>query len=158
MISFRKTDKKDLEFLFNLRNEEAVRLASFNSNPISLDAHREWFEKKLNSSDSFIFITEFDGQPIAQVRFDLGNCGEAEINIAVTQSFRGRGHGSEILRRLSRQFLKDFPKIEIIRAFVKPDNPASLRGFEKAGYKIVGETMQKSCKCVEMVFSLKKIV
>lgn len=153
MISFRKAEKKDLEFLFNLHNEEAVKIASFNSNSISLDEHREWFKKRLSSNDSFIFIAEFDDQPIAQVRFDLSNCGEAEINIAVIQSSRGRGRGSEILRRLSRQFLKDFPKIEIIRAFIKPDNLASLRSFKKAGYKIIGEAVQKDCKCVEMVLN-----
>lgn len=153
MISFRKAEKKDLEFLFNLRNEEAVRLASFNSNPISLNAHREWFEKKLNSNDSFIFIAEFDDRPVAQARFDLIGDGEVEINISVTKNFRNKGYGSEILRRLSRQFLKDFPKIGVIRAFVKPDNPASLRGFKKAGYKICGEAVYKGCKCVEMVLN-----
>ena len=154
MISFRKANEKDLEFLFNLRNEEAVRLVSFNSNPISLDAHREWFEKKLSSGDSFIFIAEFDGQPIAQARFDLDhNNGEAEINIAVTENFRGKGYGSEILKSLSQQFLKDFPKIEAVRAFVKPDNPASLRSFEKAGYKICGKAVRKGCQCVEMILT-----
>lgn len=151
MILFRRAEKKDLEFLFNLRNEEAVKAASFNSNPVSLAEHREWFEKKLNSDDSFIFIAEFDGRLIAQVRFDLNDDGEAEVNVAVTENFRGKGRGSEILRRLSQKFLENFPKIGAIRAFVKPDNPASRRAFEKAGYKICGETVHKGCKCVEMV-------
>lgn len=151
MISFRKADERDLEFLFNLRNEEAVRLASFNSEPIDFNTHKEWFEKKLASNDSFIFIAEFDGQPFAQARFDLDNDGRAEINIAVTENFRGRGCGSEILRRLSRQFLEDFPKIKSIRAFVKLDNPASLRSFEKAGYEFFRNTEKKGYSCVKMV-------
>ncbi len=151
-IQLRRANIKDLEFLFKLRNEEAVRSVSFNSDPIDLETHRKWFEKKLAGNESILFIAEEDSQPIAQVRFDRLSGGEAEINIAVTEKFRGKGYGSEILRKSSMQFFSEFPECGKIRAFIKPDNLASTRSFIKAGYVFQRETDHKGQKCLEMIF------
>ena len=138
-INLRKAAPEDLEFLFNLRNEESVRAVSFNSAPIDLDTHRRWFEKKLASSGSVIFIAEIGSLPIAQVRFDADGP-RAEVGIAVVKSFRGKGHGTEILKQASSRFLKEFQKIKTVNAFINLGNDISLRSFSKAGYRHIGKS------------------
>ncbi len=139
-LRIRKLKLEDSEFLFNLRNEEAVRLVSLNSNPISLDTHSQWFQKKLESQNSIIFISEVDSLPIGQTRYDLLNPKEAEVSIAVTSNFRGKGYGTEILKRTAKQFFQDFPGVEMIYAFINLGNEASLRSFAKAGYRLLGKS------------------
>lgn len=149
-IKLRRANLGDLEFLFNLRNEEAVRLVSFNSDPIDLETHQKWFEKKLGSNESVLFIAEAGSRPIAQIRFDWLGDNAAEANIAVTGEFRGRGYGSDILRKASMRFLEEFPNCARIYAYVKPENAASVRSFAKAGYIFQREAEHKGQKCVEM--------
>lgn len=131
----RKAEEKDLEFLFNLRNDPEVRKFSRNSDVIDLETHSRWFKKKLASHDSVIFVAEVGAEPIAQVRFDLLNNEEVEVSVAVAALFRGKGYGSEILKQASEQFLKEFSKVNKIYAFINLGNKASLRSFGKAGYQ-----------------------
>ncbi|MEK9170485.1 MAG: GNAT family N-acetyltransferase [Patescibacteria group bacterium] len=149
-IKLRRVNLNDLEFVFNLRNEEAVRLVSFSSDLIDLETHRKWFEKKLASNESVLLIAEIDSQPVAQVRFDWLYDHGAEINIAVTEKFRGRGCGTEIIRKSSILFLNEFPVCGDIYAYIKPDNIASIRSFTKAGFISFGETEHKGQKCIAM--------
>ena len=152
-IQLRRVNLKDLEFIFNLRNEESVRLASFNSDPISLETHQNWLERKLAGSDSVLFIAEEDSRSIAQVRFDWINTAEAEVSVAVTEKFQGRGYGSEILKKSSAEFFKEFPNCAKIYAFIKPDNKASVRSFAKAGYQFQAEIEHKGQISVEMIMT-----
>lgn len=138
-IHLRKAAPGDLKFLFNLRNEESVRAVSLNSAPVDLNIHRKWFEKKLASSDSAIFIAEIGSSPVAQVRFDADGQ-SAEVSIAVVKDFRGKGYGAEILKAAAARFFSEFPDVKTIRAFINLGNDASLRSFGKAGYKLVGES------------------
>ncbi len=139
-FSLRKATPNDLEFLFNLRNEEVVRRFSLNSELISLDTHKKWFERKMASQDSVIFIAEKDSEPIAQTRFDLVGEDTAEVSIAVAADFRGKGYGTEILKQTTRLFLDSHPNVLMVRAYIELDNAASLRSFTKAGYRLKGES------------------
>lgn len=155
----RKARHEDTDFLFNLRNEEAVRVVSFNSEPISLDVHKKWFEEKVVALDSLILIVEVDGQSMAQVRFDsmdgsdLKKSKEVEINVALVSAFRGRGYGSEIIRLASAKIFNEYPVVSYITALIKPDNAASLRSFANAGYASVGYKIEKGQTCIDMMLS-----
>lgn len=149
-LNIRKATYKDLKFIFNLRNEEKVRLKSFNNKPICLKEHRQWFKKNLTDKNSIIYIIDIKNLPIAQVRFNFVKEKEAEINIAVIKDFRNRGYGTEILKRTSNNFLEEFPQIKTIYAFIKSDNKASRRSFEKAGFLFGKNTVKKGNKCIEM--------
>ena len=152
-LNIRQATMGDLKFVFDLRNEEATRKVSFNSKTISPEEHRQWFEKKITDNNSIIYIVDIENLPIAQVRFDFINNKEAEINIAVTKDFRNKGYGTEVLKKTSSNFLEEFPRIKTIYAFIKPDNKASLRSFEKAGFLFSKNTLKKGNECFEMVLN-----
>ena len=50
----------------------------------------------------------------------------------------GKGYGSEMIRLATAKYLKDNPEVTRLIAEIKPDNIASIKAFEKAGYKNKG--------------------
>lgn len=134
-FKLRKATQSDSRFLFELRNDESVRCVSRNTSAITFAEHETWFGKKLQSPDSFLLIAEERGTPIAQIRFDRTDAQSAEVSIAVSAAFRGKGYGTKIISEATRLFLTRHPDIREIRAYVNRGNEASLRSFAKADYR-----------------------
>lgn len=152
IIAIRKAKPKDARFLFDLRNDDDVRRASFSTDPVSWEQHTRWFQKKLAGNDSVIFIVEIVGVSAGQVRFDMREDMEADINIAISRDFRGKGYGARMIKKASEQFFAAFPKIRKIHAFIKPTNEASLKTFARAGFRRIGNALVKGEQCVDMMF------
>ena len=60
-IIIRKACKKDLKLLWNWVNDIDVRSNSLNPEIISITTHKEWFEKRIRSNDTLIYILESNG-------------------------------------------------------------------------------------------------
>ena len=72
-----------------------------------------------------------------QVRFDIEGS-SATINYSLDAAFRGRGLATAIVDTAIRTFREEFGDVETIIAFVKPDNVASCRVFEKLDFEADG--------------------
>jgi len=132
----------DMKAVFDLSNDEQVRVNSFNTEKIKWENHQNWFKNKLNDKNFvFYLVKTFDNNLIAQVRFDISS-DEADISISIAPDFRGKGYGSKILKKASNKIIKD-SKIKKINAFVKTKNIASQKVFEKAGYILKEENSEK---------------
>ncbi|MDD5431145.1 MAG: GNAT family N-acetyltransferase [Candidatus Pacebacteria bacterium] len=151
-VVLRKAVKEDEDFIFRLRNEEAVRNASFDSRPIDLAVHKKWFEDKLASAASVIYVAEADSVPAGMVRFDETDESSAGVNIAITENYRGKGYGKKILAISAKKYFEDKPDIKNIYAYIKPDNRHSVEAFSRAGYEFDKETVvvHKGMICVKM--------
>ena len=91
-----------------------------------------------------VFIVEADGQPIAYLQaYDAANAGPdwpsqptgtwgLNTLIGPTEAM-GRGHGSAYLRAFGDWFLSR-PGVVRLSADPSPENRASIRAFEKAGF------------------------
>ena len=55
-IYLRFAEYEDLEDLFKWRNDEDTKKASFNTNQIDINEHREWFKNSLVNPERNIFI------------------------------------------------------------------------------------------------------
>jgi UDP-2,4-diacetamido-2,4,6-trideoxy-beta-L-altropyranose hydrolase len=71
--------------------------------------------------------------PVGQVRVDVHD-GIGTVSVAVAPGHRGRGLGSAILAGLVAEVAGD-DAIGELRALVHPENIASLRAFEKVGFR-----------------------
>jgi RimJ/RimL family protein N-acetyltransferase len=80
-----------------------------------------------------MYILEADGNPAGQVRFDIDAVGRAEVDISIAPEYRGHGYGAEALRLASARLFVDTGSAEVV-AHIKPDNLASVRTFERAGF------------------------
>jgi UDP-2,4-diacetamido-2,4,6-trideoxy-beta-L-altropyranose hydrolase len=152
-MRIRKAKKVDITFLFNLRNDAAVRESAFNSKPIDKETHKQWFNKKLLDKNAIIFIAENNGLKVGQIRFDIDKikC-KAEVDIAIAPKYRAKGYGVKLLTSGCKFIFKKTSKCKKIVAYIKPENEISIRIFSKAGFQNCGCVNHNRIKCVEMVF------
>ena len=124
-VSLRKVTILDSKLLFEWTNDIAVRQSSFNSNTISLNDHLSWFEKKLKSTETKIYIATIkQNEPIGQIRIDAFE-DYWLIDYSIDKTFRGLGFGKHIVKLM----IKLNPKKKFL-AKVKSVNIASQKVFE----------------------------
>jgi len=134
MIKLRDANGEDCEALYIWRNHPSARQFSLGIEEISRENHDKWFEESLRNSERKIYIAEDKGKKVGQVRFDREGENIARVSVTVNPDFYGKGHGTTIIREGSKKYFAEV-HVDIIRAEIKPENIASVKAFEKAGYK-----------------------
>jgi UDP-2,4-diacetamido-2,4,6-trideoxy-beta-L-altropyranose hydrolase len=133
-IRLRQVGEGDVRLIWEWANDPAVRAASFSSEPIPWEQHRQWFRAKLNDPDCVFYIAiDEEETPIGQVRYDVSGH-EAVVSISLDVNFRGKGYGSAIIEFAARKLYRTVGA-KLIHAYVKTDNEASISAFLKAGFK-----------------------
>ncbi len=132
--------------IFEWANDPDVRAASFHSEPITIDVHKSWFRKMLGRPDSHLLIVEraHDGVPVGQFRLD-GPTGE--VSVSIGREFRARGLGVGAIRAGVSHLANSVRPSRLV-ASIRPDNSASLRAFEQAGFRRVGMGERSGVPCV----------
>ncbi len=131
-LSFRNADQQDLMAYYNWTNEEEVRKYSYNSNPVSLESHTAWFQKKIQDPNVLMLVfSNSRNELIGQARIEITNQ-EAVIGISVDVNHRGKGYASRIIELTSAKFYEMAKKS--VSAYIKVENIASVKAFEEAGY------------------------
>ncbi len=132
-IDLRLAEEEDCRLLWNWVNDPAVREAAFNTASIPFDDHVEWYEEKLKSSNSYIFIAQdTNSVPIGQIRFDIqGN--KVFVDVSVDSKQRGKGFGTAIIRQGAKKII-DRLELNSVHAWVKPENKSSREAFRKSGF------------------------
>jgi len=152
-LTLRNATESDCRLLWEWVNDPQVRASSFSSDPIPWDHHRVWFSEKLAAPNCVILIgMDESGSPVGQVRFDWNDSGEAEVDITVAPSRRGNGFGSKLILRSANEVFAT-TAIWSIRAYIKPDNIASVRAFEKAGFRPLGQVMFRDQLAEHLIMS-----
>jgi len=136
LIYFRTAVKSDEKLLFDWANDPVVRKQSFHSKPIDYQTHKKWFQAVLADNKRYLWIAEFNQNPVAQIRFDVVE-EYAVISISIDEKHRGKGLGSIILQKATKKFVNK-KQLSVV-AYIKKENTASIKSFEKAGYRFVKE-------------------
>jgi len=132
-LTARRAVEQDCSLLWEWANDPQVRDQSFTQTPISWDDHVKWFQARLAAPACAIFVVLDESQrPVAQVRFEVQENGEAVIDVSVAAAHRGFGLGASVLREACAAFGRESGARPV--AYVKPGNVASLRAFERAGF------------------------
>lgn len=131
-VTVRQARKSDLILYYNWVNDSEVRNSAFNTEPIKLETHKNWFEKKLSDPNSFLYVCYFNSEAIGQVRFDVEN-DMTVIDISLSKEFRGQGLSVAMLKATMRYFSIN-TGFSVFHAEVKKDNVASQKLFLKAGF------------------------
>jgi len=113
-------------------NDPVVRENAFDSEPISLNTHLDWFEKRLADADTYMFVLMARDLPVGQVRFELQG-DEAIIDYSLDGIVRGRGWGAELVRLGARTLYNIRPAD--IQGQVKPENQVSSAVFMYLGFE-----------------------
>jgi RimJ/RimL family protein N-acetyltransferase len=127
-------ESRDSKLIWEWRNDPLTRQMSRTTDPIAWETHAAWYA----GTDSRILMAFVDGEPAAMLRFDLIEPDHAEININLKPEVRGKGLGEPILVA-GCTYGFDTLGLVRIRAEVKPENLASIKIFERAGFVPEGD-------------------
>ncbi len=133
-VELRPAAAEDLMPLWRLVNDPAVRRASLGStDPVPLEIHTRWFRRRLASPGSCIWLLDFQGLVLAQIRYDRIDAETAEISISVTPAFRQRALAAKLLD-LTGQRAREQLGVRRLRAIVRQEDLPSARTFAGAGF------------------------
>ena len=157
MLTVRPVGDEDCRLLWEWVNDPGVRQASFESHQIAWEEHVAWFRATRGDPRRVIFIILDDNrQPVGQVRFEPQDAdGGAEIIISIAGDHRGRGVGAEALS-VACEAYRPLGLAQRVMAYIKPENAASVRIFEKAGFTKIGTQPFRGHAAVWMIFELSR--
>jgi RimJ/RimL family protein N-acetyltransferase len=126
----------DARLLWRWANDPATRAWSYLSAKIPWEGHRRWLAGKLETPRrSRIYVAMAPG-PAGQIRFEVVRAGVARVGVSVAPEQRGRGLGVRIIRQGCRRASRDLGLRRVL-AYIKTENAASVRAFERAGFRFV---------------------
>jgi spore coat polysaccharide biosynthesis protein SpsF len=128
--NLRPIKDEDCTLLFKWANDEDVRENSLDSRKIKWKQHKSWFNQKLTSSFSKIFILEYNDLPVGQIRYDLNANGIWDIDYSIDKNYRGLGFGRKMVELSLHKITGEK------RAVVQSNNIASRKVFEHLGFEI----------------------
>lgn len=129
----KKVVADDCELLFQWTNDELVRENSFSSNIVSFEEHMVWFNNKLLSNNSYMYIFYINENPIGQVRIDIVK-EDGIISYSLDKDYRGKGLAFEMLKLAENEIYINNIIIRALIGYVKIDNLASQKIFHNLGY------------------------
>jgi UDP-2,4-diacetamido-2,4,6-trideoxy-beta-L-altropyranose hydrolase len=141
-MTYRLAETSDVKLYFDWANDPEVRKQSHNTEPIIWDNHVRWFNEILESHALMLIFFEGD-KPIGQLRVI-----DDTISLSVDTAFRGKGVAPKMLSSLKMLLLKTHTHDPArITGEVKQSNTASIKAFEKAGFKLDSVVNIKGVDC-----------
>ncbi len=129
-FSIRKATANDVELYLDWANQPDVRLNAINSDPIIPENHRKWFASRVQSETTKLFVGEWNGISVGQIRFDLHN--EAwEIDYSVDTNHRNMGIGELLIRKGMQELFLEIGENLLVVGLVKFNNLPSAEVFRK---------------------------
>ena len=136
MIHVRRATIEDAETILEWRNDPLAIEMSKTRKAVSLAEHLDWFARAIASPSHHIIIALENERPLGVVRFSRQ---EAEwlVSINLAPAERGRSLAARILKKSIAA-----AGVTQLAAEIKNTNVASIRLFEKCGFKLVGNDGQ----------------
>jgi len=133
-LRLRNVETSDMVDLLKWRNHPLIRENSFSTNAISSNEHERWFKKKIKEPGSKIYIACCGDGKIGMIRFD--DHGDViKVNVMLNPDFLNKGIGSNVIKLGIEKLTSEIKLDKHIVAEIKNDNVASIKAFQKAGFK-----------------------
>lgn len=133
-LQLRPATANDAELLHGWRNHPAVRAMSVTQDPIAFDVHQRWLHAALSNPARWLFVAQVGQLPVGSIRFDRLDSGHLEVSLYTAPELQGLGLGQRLLAAGEQDMLSRLPAGFTVDAQVLPDNTASQRLFQAAGY------------------------
>ncbi len=152
-ILLREIRKDDLALLNKLINDPVINKTTVgDSKHVSMEEQLRWFENLKKSSDIRFIIANKNDEPLGtciinQIDEKNHSC---SIGIKLDQTAQGKGLGTQTIR-LILPYIFDVLKMHRIFVEILESNIASIKLFEKCGFKIEGKHIDAVYKNGEYV-------
>ena len=141
-LELQVVNEADFKLLWEWANDSATRANSFESSPIPWERHKQWCYAKLGDAQCRLWMaTNSELGKFGVVRFNCHGA-EATISVSLAPDARGKGYGKKLIEAACDRIFSS-SEVSLIRALIKPANKASLRSFERAGFRRDVGTMVK---------------
>jgi len=131
-IQLRPATANDKVLFFAWANDPEVRKQAIQTSSIPWAQHDAWFDGRLASPDSQLFVATAGDLPVGQIRFDRDG-DELRIDYSVDRLFRGRRWARRIVALgMARACMSD---ARVFRAEVKEANRRSAAVFRGLGFE-----------------------
>src|SRR5262245_37174505 len=132
-LIIRPSKLNDAERIWEIRNTPESRRVAASAEVVPLEQHIAWFNNKyFTNTANHCFVAEQDNITIGYCRFDLGpNADQFIISIATDPATHGKGVGTRLLSESVKQFRSVIP----LHAEVRKFNTASIKMFERCGFR-----------------------
>jgi RimJ/RimL family protein N-acetyltransferase len=118
---------------------------------VDWETHCRWLEKKLEAPGTRLYVVYSKGQPCAQFRVEP----TGETSIAIAEAFRGQGLSSRIIQEGCSLYAAEFQLDRPFTAQIKPENQASRRSFERAGFRIFNDSNTNELDYITLTFDAR---
>ncbi len=130
---------EDTAQVFEWRNDPWIVSLSQHQRKVEWEEHLAYFNGVLQSPDHIFYIIEnTEGDGIGVLHFSRER-DQAQVSIYLMQSFTGSGLGVKLLRLGCQKAHLNWPNLVKFIAKIRSDNQASVRAFQKAGFRITSE-------------------
>lgn len=134
-INLRKVKAEDIKDVFDLSNQDYVRLYSINKDKIKWVDHVKWFNSVLEDERTvFYVVTDKNESFLGQIRYKIIE-NSATVSISLSEKLKGKGLSKEILNKSIKKIFDEEQSVKDIIAFVSEDNIASKKIFEGLNFK-----------------------
>ncbi|WP_378172876.1 GNAT family N-acetyltransferase [Aquimarina sp. SS2-1] len=143
-IYLRALEPEDLDFIYLIENDERIWEMSSTQTPYSRFLIKQYLENAhldiYDAKQLRLVICSYDDESLGLIDlFDFNPThNRAGVGILIVETeYRGRGYGKEALSLL-KNYGKTHLRLHQLYANVAEDNIASIKLFEKEGFKKIG--------------------
>jgi UDP-2,4-diacetamido-2,4,6-trideoxy-beta-L-altropyranose hydrolase len=141
-IRLRLALESDAELIWKWANDPETRSASFSTESISWDGHLQWFSNRLGNPYSLILLgMDEEDCPFGYVRFEITEHSSI-MSINLNPDFRRLGFGWKLIQTACELLFSRY-SVQEIHAFIKKENIASSKSFQKSGFHKTGAQVVK---------------
>ena len=132
-VRLRPTTLGDASLLLAWANDPMTRAMSLSAATITPVDHERWLDGRLDSDDCDMYVASDEhGVPVGHVRFEPAGP-DLRISVVVAPEHRGRGLARAVIESGTREIARRRVEGRIV-AEIRPENEASRRAFERAGF------------------------
>lgn len=174
-VRIKTVQEDDCNDIWQWRNDPITKANSQNTQSVPYNEHCDWFASVLADTNQFLMVgmsidpaLAKNPRKIGMVRFSIepqyssetktrqatDGLKKAVVSININPEFRGKGLSVELLKGAIKHFRKEISSgssppldsLEFIEATIKECNIASIKCFEKVGFKIALTAEQQNSK------------
>jgi RimJ/RimL family protein N-acetyltransferase len=134
IINLTKVEITDINDIFEWRNHPDIRRNFFNQELLSWEEHEKWFTTKLKDSNATVYMAYYREKKVGTIRFESKES-VIKTSVMLNPDFLGKGLGSKVIKLGVERFIMEKNHDMQIIAEIKSENKASIKAFQKAGFK-----------------------
>ena len=141
MSNFRKMVVEDAPLVYQWRNDPFIMKLGSLQQTVTWEDHFNWIKNTVEGNKRRAFILLKNSTPCGQIRFDafetdnITTEDSCVVSVYLLEQYTGKGQGVQYLKEVCAAFFQNNLNIKNIYAFVRDDNAAGQKGFEKAGFQ-----------------------